>query len=448
VSIPLWNLCLQRLERELSAQDFNTWIRPLHAVEEGEVLYLLAPNRFVVTWIREHFWSKIEDLLNAVSGAGRRPQVRLQVGSVRQATPKNQAVKDNKANDKPDNKDLIIKHGVSPLNPLFTFNTFVTGQGNRIACESSQQTAENHVFNPLYLYGGVGLGKTHLMQAVGNLVLKKQPQAKVLYLHSERFVANMVKALQNKNINEFKKVFRSADVLLIDDVQFLTGKIQSQEEFLHTFDTLLDRQRRVVFTSDRAPRELGNMDDRLKSRFGSGMTARIETPDLDTRIAILMDKAQKAQARLSSEVTLFIAQHIDSSIRELEGALHRLLASARIMRQPITTDFAQEILKDLLAVRSKKFTIAEIQAVVAEYFRLDVDELCSKRRQRHIVRSRHIAISLCKELTQLTSPEIGNAFGGRDRTTILHSCKTVSSLKSSDSQTREDYQKLLKILSN
>jgi chromosomal replication initiator protein len=445
VSIPLWNLCLQRLERELSAQDFNTWIRPLQAFEEGEILYLLAPNRFVVTWIREHFWSKIDGLLSSLSGAGRRPEVRLQVGSRRQAP--DSTSKPAKA-AKASAADLTIKHGVSPLNPQFTFNTFVTGQGNRVACEASQQTAENRVFNPLYIYGGVGLGKTHLMQAVGNLVLKQQPQAKVLYLHSERFVANMVKALQNKSINEFKKVYRSADVLLMDDVQFLAGKIQSQEEFLHTFDTLMDRQRQVVFTCDRAPRELGNMEDRLKSRLGSGMTARIEAPDLETRVAILMNKAHKAQTRLSSEVTMFIAQHIDTSIRELEGALHRLLASARIMRQPITPNFAQEVLKDLLAVRSKAFTIEEIQAVVADYFSLGVDELCSKRRHRHIVRPRHIAISLCKELTQMSPPEIGTAFGGRDRTTILHSCKTIATLKSNDSQTREDYLKLLKILSN
>jgi chromosomal replication initiator protein len=437
---------LQRLERELSAQDFNTWIRPLQVRQEGEVLYLLAPNRFVLSWIKEHFWRKIVEIMHTASGGGARPDVRLQVGSNKHSAQAPQGAKRQQQSVAPA-AEMSAKYGGSPLNPQFTFNQFITGQSNQVAMAASLHVAEQGGYSPLYIYGGVGLGKTHLMQAVGNMVQARKPDAKIVYLHSERFVANMVKALQNKTINDFKKFYRSADVLLMDDVQFLSGKNQSQEEFLHTFDTLKEKQGQLIFTCDRTPRELANMEDRLKSRLGSGLTTCIEVPDLDTRVAILLNKAEQAHTRLSQEVAMFVAQHVDTSIRELEGALHRLLASARFMQADITPTFAQEVLKDLLAVRNKDVSIGDIQQAVAEYFGLSIDELNSKRRHRYIVRPRHIAISLCKELTPLSPVEIGTAFGGRDRTTVLHSCKTAESLKTSDSQIRQDYVTLLKILS-
>lgn len=439
--VSLWESCLQRLERELSAQDFNTWIRPLQVFEEKGILYLLAPNRFVVTWVKEHFWQKIQDLLKTLS-SGAKPEIRLQVGSRRHLAP----VANDNNNPAAEVRPQPLKTG-SPLNPDFTFQTFIPGDGNRLAMQASMQVAQSGGFSPLVIYGGVGLGKTHLMQAVGNLMLQAKPRAKVVYLHTERFVANMVKALQNKTITDFKKYYRSADILLMDDVQFLSGKNQSQEEFLHTFNSLQEKQKQLVFTCDRMPHELG-MEARLKSRLGSGLTARIDAPDLETRVAILLTKAERAEMALSDEVAEFIAGHIDSSIRELEGALHRLIASARFMKREITLDFSQEALKDMLAIRSKTLSVADIQTAVAEYFRISVDEINSKRRHRHIVRPRQIAITLSKELTSLSMPEIGSAFGGRDRTTVLHSCKTVASLKEKDRQIREDYLKLLKILSD
>lgn len=439
MSASIWDSCLPRLERELSAQDFNTWIRPLQVVEENGVVYLLAPNRFVVTWIKENFWNKILELARSVTGSSK-PEIRLQVGS-RKHLPKEAATGTG--------RQLIstppLQHG-SPLNPKFTFHTFVPGGSNQLAREASLQVAQHGGFSPLFIYGGVGLGKTHLMQAVGNMMEQVKPQAKVVYLHTERFVANMVKALQNKSINEFKKFYRTADVLLMDDVQFLSGKTQSQEEFLHTFNTLEEKQRQLVFTCDRMPRELG-VEERLRSRLGSGLTARIDKPELETRVEILQSKANQAHTRLSDEVALFIAQHIDSSIRELEGALHRVIASARFMQREITLDFSQEALTDLLAVRNKNVTVEDIQLAVSEYFQISLEELNSKRRHRHLVRPRQIAISLSKELTSLSLPEIGSAFGGRDRTTVVHSCKALATLKEKDNQIREDYLKLLKILS-
>ncbi|MCW8927786.1 MAG: chromosomal replication initiator protein DnaA, partial [Gammaproteobacteria bacterium] len=333
-------------------------------------------------------------------------------------------------------------------NPLFSFNNFVEGKSNQLARAASMQVAENPgtAYNPLFIYGGVGLGKTHLMHAVGNMIMERQPGAKVIYLHSERFVADMVKALQHNAINEFKRYYRSVDALLIDDIQFFAGKERSQEEFFHTFNALLEGQRQVILTCDRYPKEVNGLEERLKSRFGWGLTVAIEPPELETRVAILMSKAVQADVDLPHEVAFFIAKRIRSNIRELEGALRRVIANAHFTGRPITLDFAKEALRDLLALQAKLVTIENIQKTVAEYYKIRVADLLSKRRNRSIARPRQIAMALAKELTNHSLPEIGDAFGGRDHTTVMHACKKVVELKESDQMISEDYANLLRIL--
>jgi chromosomal replication initiator protein len=337
----------------------------------------------------------------------------------------------------------------SNLNPGFTFDSFVEGKSNQLARAASSQVAENpgNSYNPLFLYGGVGLGKTHLMHAVGNAMKAIHPQSQVVYLHSERFVAEMVKALQHNTINDFKRHYRSLDALLIDDIQFFAGKERSQEEFFHTFNALLEGEQQIIMTCDRYPKEVDGLEERLKSRFGWGLTVAIEPPELETRVAILKSKAIRDNVDLPDEVAFFVAKRLRSNVRELEGALRRITANAQFTRREIDVEFAKDALRDLLALHDKLITIDNIQKTVAAYYKIRVADLLSKRRSRSITRPRHMAMALAKELTTHSLPEIGDAFGGRDHTTVLHAARKTKELMESDSRISEDYENLLRTLS-
>ncbi len=440
----LWTKCLERLEEELSAQQFNTWIRPLHAVEDGDGLRLLAPNRFVMDWVRERFLARVAEI--AAQYLDRDVPISIEIGSrSAESVPVAPVVTASSPPLRPTKRPL---QQAGRLNPDFTFNTHIEGKSNQLARAAARQVGENPggAYNPLFIYGGVGLGKTHLMQAAGQLMVERQPQARVAYVHSERFVADMVKALQHNAINEFKKHYRTLDALLIDDIQFFVGKERSQEEFFHTFNNLLEGQRQVIITADRFPKELVGVEERLISRFGCGLTVSIDPPELETRVAILMKKAQHEGLVLPEEVAFFIAKRVRSNVRDLEGAFRRVVASAAFTGRPIDMNLASEALKDLLAFQERLVTINNIQKTVAEYFKIRVSDLHSKNRARQVVRPRQLAMALSKELTNHSLPEIGDAFGGRDHTTVLHACRKVVELNASDMRIKEDYSNLLRIL--
>ena len=433
-----WKDCLRVLSSRLTEQEFSTWIRPLQAMQEDAVLKLLAPNRFVVDWVRgncirdiESWWSSHSPYPSA--------KVVLEVGSRRVAPLSATASTSRRAGG--------AALG-SRLNAAFTFESFVEGKSNQLARAAAVQVGENpgFAYNPLFIYGGVGLGKTHLMHAVGNMIVQQKPRAKVAYIHSERFVSDMVRGLQHNSIAEFKRAYRSLDALLIDDIQFFANKERSQEEFFHTFNALLEGQRQIILTCDRYPKEVSGLEERLKSRFGWGLTVAIDPPELETCVAILMSKAAAEMETLPEEVAFFIAQRIRSNVRELEGALRRVLANARFTGQPITLDFAKDALRDLLALQDKLVTIENIQKIVAEYFKIRVADLLSKRRNRSVARPRQVAMALAKELTRHSLPEIGDAFGGRDHTTVLHACRRVKSLRDTETRVAEDYNNLLRTL--
>ena len=449
----LWRRCLDRLEGELSAQQFNTWIRPLHAVEDTDELRLLAPNRFVRDWVSDHFAERITEAVNCFGQAGE-TRVVIQVGSREMPAP---AVKpgarpqprEEVRSERPAAARSTHRHP-SGLRPEFTFESFVEGKCNQLPRAASAQVAANPggAYNPLFIYGGVGLGKTHLMHAIGNLIVERDHSARVVYLHSERFVTDMVKALQHNAINDFKRFYRSVDALLIDDIQFFVGKERSQEEFFHTFNALLEEQQQVILTCDRYPKEVDGLEERLKSRFGWGLTVAMEPPELETRVAILMSKANVASVSLPDDVAFFIAKLTRSNVRELEGALRRVVANSQFTGKPITLEFAREALKDLRALQDKLVTIENIQKTVAEYYKLRVADLVSKRRSRSIARPRQVAMAIAKELTNHSLPEIGDAFGGRDHTTVLHACKKVAELRETTAAIKEDYRILLRTLTN
>ena len=439
----LWQQCLSQLENELPEQQFNTWIRPLHAIENSESLTLLAPNRFVLDWVNEHFLENIQKVV------GSRPNaeaiaVQLEIGSSNPTAPVSAISEPVRRERRREKRDLPGGN----LNNTFNFDTFVEGKSNQLARAASIQVAENPgtAYNPLFIYGGVGLGKTHLMHAVGNLIVERRSGAKVVYLHSERFVADMVKALQHNAMNEFKRFYRSVDALLIDDIQFFAGKERSQEEFFHTFNALLEGQSQIIMTCDRYPKEIKGLEERLKSRFGWGLTVAIEPPELETRVAILVNKATQANVELPNEVAFFVAKRIHSNVRELEGALKRIIASARFTGRSIDLKFTKEALRDLLALQDKLVSIDNIQKTVAEYYKIRVADLHSARRTRSITRPRQVAMALAKELTNHSLPEIGEAFGGRDHTTVLHACRKVNELKEADMRIAEDYSNLWRIL--
>ena len=489
MSLALWQQCLDYLQDELNSQQFNTWIRPLQA-EEGESneLCLLAPNRFVRDWVNDKYAKRISELVRELAPA-KPPKVTLTVGSRRVAStapqtrelgapvsasparPSSPAVstpsrrshmndereidqlREHSSTKRPGERQVQVegslKHN-SGLNPNFTFETFVEGKSNQLARAASRQVSENPggAYNPLFLYGGVGLGKTHLMHAVGNALAERRENARVVYLHSERFVADMVKALQLNAINDFKRFYRSVDALLIDDIQFFAGKERSQEEFFHTFNALLEGGQQMILTSDRYPKEISGVEERLKSRFGWGLTVAIEPPELETRVAILMKKADQSKVDLPHDAAFFIAQKIRSNVRELEGALKKVIADSHFMGKPITQDFIRESLKDLLALQDKQVGVDNIQRTVAEYYKIKVADLLSKRRSRSVARPRQVAMALAKELTNHSLPEIGDAFGGRDHTTVLHACRKVKTLQEESADIREDYKNLLRLLTS
>jgi chromosomal replication initiator protein len=441
----LWHHCLKHLETEVPEQQFNTWVRPLQAVERDGGLQLLAPNRFVVSWIEKNLFTRIEEL---VGGArrGDAARVTLEVGSRRESAPA--VVSGNAPQSAGKAKEAQVIG--SRLNPDFTFASFVEGKSNQLARAAAAQVGENpgRAYNPLFIYGGVGLGKTHLMQAVGNLIRERNPAARIAYVHSERFVSDMVRALQHNTINEFKQTYRTLDALLIDDIQFFAGKTQSQEEFFHTFNALLEGQQQIILSCDRYPKEVTGLEERLKSRFGWGLTVAIEPPELETCVAILMAKAQAAGGDLPEEVAFFVAKRIRSNVRELEGALRRVLATSRFTGRPVTLELAREALKDLLAAQERLVTVENIQKTVAEYYKIRVADLLSKRRSRSIARPRQVAMALARELTNHSLPEIGDAFGGRDHTTVMHACDRVKDLREIERRASEDYLNLLRILTN
>ncbi|MFI8381017.1 chromosomal replication initiator protein DnaA [Pseudomonas sp. NPDC079086] len=487
MSVELWQQCVELLRDELPAQQFNTWIRPLQVEAEGDELRVYAPNRFVLDWVNEKYLSRLLELLTERTN-GLVPALSLLIGSKRSSAPRAAVVSTPSATLSTPASNPVVTASASPaqaepsrasfdpmagaasqqapartertvqvegglkhtsyLNRTFTFDNFVEGKSNQLARAAAWQVADNpkHGYNPLFLYGGVGLGKTHLMHAVGNHLLAKNPNAKVVYLHSERFVADMVKALQLNAINEFKRFYRSVDALLIDDIQFFAKKERSQEEFFHTFNALLEGGQQVILTSDRYPKEIEGLEERLKSRFGWGLTVAVEPPELETRVAILMKKADQAKVDLPHDAAFFIAQRIRSNVRELEGALKRVIAHSHFMGRDITIELIRESLKDLLALQDKLVSIDNIQRTVAEYYKIKISDLLSKRRSRSVARPRQVAMALSKELTNHSLPEIGDAFGGRDHTTVLHACRKIAELKESDADIREDYKNLLRTL--
>ncbi len=444
MSSPIWNLCVKQLEAELSEQLLNTWIRPLQAEHKDQVLMLFAPNRFVLDWVNDHYMERIKQLVSSLGKDAGISLVNLSVGS-REAPSPSTTLMSPQPPAAPTNK--AYTHN---LNQDFTFDSFVEGKSNELAKAAALQVA-NHpgqAYNPLLLYGGVGLGKTHLMHAIGNQILAVNPQAKVVYLHSERFVQDMVKALQHNAIDEFKRHYRSVNALLIDDIQFFAGKERSQEEFFHTFNALLEGQQQIIMTCDRYPKELDGLEERLKSRFGWGLTQAIEPPELETRVAIMQSKAEAVNVDLPNEVAFFIAKRIHSNIRELEGALRRVMANSQFKGKAITLEFAKEALHDLITLQEKLVTIENIQKTVAEYYKIRISDLNSSRRTRSITRPRQIAMALAKEVTNHSLPEIGEAFGGRDHTTVLHACRKTKELRQSDVKINDDYVNLLRILSS
>ncbi|MCL1126213.1 chromosomal replication initiator protein DnaA [Shewanella surugensis] len=464
MAVSLWQQCISRLQDELSAQQFSMWIRPLQAEMEGGVLVIYAPNRFVLDWVRDKYINLISQFFIEQMGNDA-PQLRFDIGSRPSAktqapakivakTPRAQASSRsaNKPifNTPPHSDAPVNANHRSNINPTYQFSNFVEGKSNQLGKAAAMQVAENPggAYNPLFLYGGTGLGKTHLLHAVGNGIIKNNPDAKVVYMHSERFVQDMVKALQNNAIEEFKRYYRSVDALFIDDIQFFANKDRSQEEFFHTFNALLEGNHQVILTSDRYPKEIDGVEDRLKSRFGWGLTVAIEPPELETRVAILMRKAQESGFNLPHEVAFFIAKRLRSNVRELEGALNRVIANANFTGRPITIDFVREALRDLLALQEKLVTIDNIQKTVAEYYKIKMADMLSKRRSRSVARPRQMAMALSKELTNHSLPEIGDAFGGRDHTTVLHACRKIAQLREESHDIKEDYANLIRTLSS
>ena len=497
----IWYQCEEQLKLELPHQQFNTWIRPLRVEEDSDSIRLFAPNRFIKDWVRSKFMDRISELLVSIDQTHK--NVLLEVDSFEKTQKEGQSavIEQVAENPKPSakpaaesevnfsvagsaadlaseltprfdanvvsapssqrnrsfqsdkNVDTIIEGKLrhrGALNVENTFDNFVVGKSNQLARAAAQQVAENpgYAYNPLFIYGGVGLGKTHLMHAIGNYLVSKKPDAKVVYLHSETFVATMVTALQLNAINEFKRFYRSVDALLIDDIQFFAGKERSQEEFFHTFNALLEGGQQIILTCDRYHKEINGLEERLKSRFGWGLTVAVEPPELETRAAILMNKAELSRVVLPYEAALFIAQRLRSNVRELEGALKRVIAHANFKGEPISLDLIKEALRDLFALQDKLVTIDNIQRSVAEYYKIKMADMLSKRRNRSIARPRQVAMTLSKELTNHSLPEIGDAFGGRDHTTVMHACKQINKLRHSSVDIQEDYNNLLRSLSS
>jgi chromosomal replication initiator protein len=436
-----WRFCLAHFEKELPAQQFKTWIKPLKFHADGNTLTLVAPNRFVLQWIRDKFLSCIQDL--ATARLEQPVEIRLLLAEKEAGAPKPPPVAAPEAAPiKPGARDI------SRLNPAFTFDTFVTGKANDLARAAATQVAERPgtAYNPLFIYGGVGLGKTHLIQAIGNLLHARMPESKIRYIHAEQYVSDVVRAYQHKAFDDFKRYYHSLDLLLIDDIQFFSGKSRTQEEFFYAFNALIESHKQLVITCDTYPKEISGMENRLISRFGWGLTVAVEPPELEMRVAILLKKAEIEGVTLDESVAFFLAKHIQSNVRELEGGLKRVLAYARFSGQELSVDLCREALRDLLAIQNRLVSIENIQKTVADYYKIKVSEMYSKKRTRNVARPRQIAMALAKELTQLSLPDIGDAFGGRDHTTVLHACRKIASLKTTNSEITRDINSLLKVL--
>ncbi|MDC8446503.1 MAG: chromosomal replication initiator protein DnaA [Nitrosomonas sp.] len=453
-----WQSCLDHFRNELNAQQFNTWIKPLrlhgnHSDNETEIT-LIAPNRFVLQWVQENFASHIKTMAEAYFSNAIRFQLKITDALI---PPADQARV--KIDSQPDNENTPVlrkpaanpkpgKRQTSHLNPSFTFDNFVTGKANQLARAGAIQVAESPgtAYNPLFIYGGVGLGKTHLIQAIGNYVFENNENAKIRYLHAEKYVSDVVNAYQHKSFDQFKLYYHSLDLLLVDDVQFFGGKNRTQEEFFYAFNALVEAHKQVIITCDSYPKEISGLEERLVSRFGWGLTVAIEPPELEMRVAILIKKAEQENLTLEENVAFFIAKHIRSNVRELEGALKRVTAYSRFIGQEITLENAKEALKDLLAVQNRQISIENIQKTVADYYKIKVSEMYSKKRSRIIARPRQMAMAIAKELTTLSLPDIGEAFGGRDHTTVLHGHKKINELRASDPVINRDYNALIHIL--
>jgi chromosomal replication initiator protein len=437
----LWNNCLRHFEKSLPAQQFRTWIQPLSAQTRGDTLVLVAPNQFVLQWVKDRYLDEISRL--SIQFLDEKVKIQLSLADNLTVTPAEvREVESVASTPKPKVKDQ------SRLNPAFTFESFVTGKANQLARAAALQVAENpgNAYNPLFIYGGVGLGKTHLIQAIGNRLQDLNSQAKIRYTHAEQYVSDVVRAYQHKAFDGFKKYYHSLDLLLIDDVQFFSGKNRTQEEFFYAFNALIESHKQVIITCDTYPKELSGIEDRLISRFGWGLTVAIEPPELEMRVAILIKKAELEKLKLPEDVAFFIAFHIVSNVRELEGALKRVLAYSRFAGEPITLDLAREALKDLLAVHVRQVSVENIQRTVADFYKLKVSEMYSKKRSRNIARPRQMAMALAKELTQLSLPNIGDAFGGRDHTTVLHACRKISELRTTQADVARDFEALKQAL--
>lgn len=437
----LWDACLRRLEQELPAQQFNTWIRPL-APEGGEAadtLVLAAPNRFVLELVRERFASRIERLVAEASG--RELGLRLVLARAAETTARTA-----QAAPRPVEMPSVLER--ARLNPAFSFESFVTGKANQLARAAALQVAENPgvSYNPLFVYGGVGLGKTHLVQAIGNQLADQRPQARIRYIHAEQYVTDVVRAYQQKSFDEFKRYYHSLDLLLIDDIQFFSNKGRTQEEFFYAFNALVEAHKQIVITCDTYPKEIAGMEERLISRFGWGLTVAIEPPELEMRVAIVIKKAEAEAVALSEDIAFFIAKHIRSNVRELEGALKKVLAFARFSGRELSLELAKEALQDILNVASRQVSVEGIQKTVAEYFKIKISDMHSKKRSRNVARPRQVAMALAKDLTQMSLPEIGEAFGNRDHTTVLHACRTIASLRKHDTALNRDYVVLEQVL--
>ncbi|HXF68007.1 MAG TPA: chromosomal replication initiator protein DnaA [Burkholderiales bacterium] len=437
-----WRYCLTRFEKELTPQQFQTWIKPLRCHAEGNALTLVAPNRFVQQWVRDRFLGRIEAL--AREQLAQEVEIRLVLADREHAVAAAPAAARSRdpAAAKPSSRE------VSRLNPAFSFDTFVTGKANELARAAATQVAERPgtAYNPLFIYGGVGLGKTHLIQAIGNYLRTHAPESKIRYIHAEQYVSDVVRAYQHKAFDDFKRYYHSLDLLLIDDIQFFSGKSRTQEEFFYAFNALIESHKQVVITCDTYPKEISGIENRLISRFGWGLTVAVEPPELEMRVAILLKKAEAESVKLDEEVAFFLAKHVQSNVRELEGALKRVLAYARFSGQPISVDLCREALRDLLAIQHRQISIENIQKTVADYYKIKVSEMYSKKRSRNVARPRQIAMALAKELTQMSLPDIGEAFGGRDHTTVLHACRKIALLKSTNSELTRDFNSLLKVL--
>ena len=428
-----WNKCTEKLENRLTQEDFNTWIRPLKGSLVKNTLELVAPNDFILNYVEKNLAEEITSLV--------KQQSKKNISLVYKTMTKETFVDKYQGNNKNENSKLVDS---------YVFDSFVEGKSNHLALAAAKQVASNPKgdYNPLFIYGGVGLGKTHLMHAVGNEILKNNPEKRIVYVHSEKFVSDMVKALQLGAMNEFKSFYRNADALLIDDIQFFAGKEQSQEEFFHTFNALLDRNNQMILTCDKYPKEIDGLEERLKSRLGWGLPVVIDPPELETRAAVLLSKASSMGVELPNDCAIYIAQRIRSNIRELEGALKRVAANSRFTNQPIDLSLVKDALKDLFVISAKMVSIENIQKTVSEYYNIKLSDLLSKRRSRSITRPRQLAMALTKELTNHSLPEIGEAFNGRDHTTVLHACKKIAELRKESPSHEEDYRNLTRALTN